>query len=115
MSRVIITEEDVDDAVHTLRDRSPLAAKARAERIHAEEILRTIKARLMQKYAARGVTSVGAQEREAYADPEYIAAIDRMRDKVEADELERFQRVNAQTIIEAWRSQEANLRALKSM
>ncbi len=113
--RQIITENDVDDALHVLRERAKIAAEVKAQRVYIEETLKTVKARLMKGYQLSGIQSVSAQEREALADPEYLAHLERVKEAVEADELERIYRVNATMTIEAWRTEQANFRAMEKL
>ena len=103
-----ITEEMIDKALEYLRETAGDAAKARAERLYLEEFKKSKKALLMTKYPE---LPVNAQERESLADDEYLNLLDAWRDAVEQDEFFRYKREAAGAIIEAWRTQQANLRA----
>ena len=105
-----ITEEQVGGALDYLRDNASVAAHARANRIYVEEYRKTLKAQIMLEHAE---LTIGAQERNAYADPRYIAHLEALRDAVEADEKHRFLRSTAEAKIEAWRTQSSNERAMK--
>ena len=58
-----------------------------------------------------GENAVNAQEREAYAHPEYQDLLKGLREAVEAEETLRWQMVAAEARVEVWRSQEASNRA----
>jgi hypothetical protein len=103
MSKVI----DPQEAVDFIAENAKRLAKAKAERIYVEEYRKTIKARLMK---ASGVESIGAQEREAYAHPDYERHLEAIRDAVEVEERLRWLMVAAQARTEVWRSQEASNR-----
>lgn len=104
MSRPI----DPQGAVESIWKIAPAYAKAKAERVYLEEFRKSKKAILMQ---AHGDKPIGAQEREAYAHPEYIGLLAALQVAVEAEETLRWRLVASQTSIEIWRSQEATNRA----
>ena len=96
-----------------MRKNANVAAKARADRLYLEEFKKTKKALLMQQ-AAEGNPSmtIGVQEREAYAHPEYVEFLEGYRVAIENDEKARFGVLAAQITVDAWRSQQANERAM---
>ena len=104
MSRPI----DPQGAIESMWKMAPAYAKAKAERIYLEEFRKSKKAILMQSHNDK---PIGAQEREAYAHPEYIGLLAALRVAVEAEETLRWRLVSAQTSVEVWRSQEASNRA----
>lgn len=104
---MILTDDDVERALDRLRFQAGNAAKAKADRIYMEEFRKTIKANVMQKHLD---LPVSAQEREAYASPEYAKHLMVMRDAIEKDETMRWQMVAAQAVIEAWRTLSVNQR-----
>ena len=57
--------------VDFILENAPRYAKAKAERIYLEEFRKTKKALLMKVAMEAGYESAAAQEREAYAHPEY--------------------------------------------
>lgn len=83
-------------------------AKAKAERVYLEEFRKSKKAILMRQ---SDESSAVAQEREAYAHPDYLSLLDGIREAVEKEELLRWQLVAAQARVEVWRSQEASNRS----
>ena len=105
-----ISEEDVEKAVDWLRDNADSCAKARATRIYLEEYRKSLKALLMSKYPDM---SVSAQEREAYAHQDYQSNLKLMQQAIYEDERMKFFRASAEVKIEAWRTQQANIRAIK--
>ena len=106
----MVTDEQVQQALDYLRDSAPLAAGARADRIYAEEYRKSLKALLMKEHIG---DPVSAQEREAYADERYQRHLKDLRTAVFEDEKQRAMRVAAEMKIEAWRTQQANYRAMK--
>ena len=99
---------DPQSAVDYMVKVAPEYAKAKAERVYLEEYRKSKKAILMQNHAEK---PIGAQEREAYASPEYIGLLAALRVAVEAEETLRWKLVAAQARVEVWRSQEASDRA----
>lgn len=94
-----------------IRDNAPAYAKAKSERVFLEEFRKSKKALLMRDAEIAGHKSAAAQEREAYANPEYLAVLDGLKAAVEQEEALRWLIVGAQAKIEAWRTIEANRRA----
>lgn len=98
------------DALDYLRDKAPAYAKAKAERVYLEEFRKSKKALLMRSAEIAGHKAAVTQEREAYADPEYIEVLRALQAAVEAEETLRWRMVAAQARIEAWRSLESSRR-----
>lgn len=102
-----------DDSINPQRnlrrmyEYAPLYAKAKAQRVYLEEFRKSLKAKLMKDCAE---SAIGAQEREAYAAPEYVQLLEGLREAVEQEETLRWRLVQAQAAIEVWRSQEASNR-----
>lgn len=92
-----------------IRDSSPKYAQAKANRIYMEEYRKTLKAKLMKSC---GLDAIGAQEREAYAHPDYEAHLKALQEAVQQEEYHRWRLVYSQSAIEVWRSQEASNRAI---
>ena len=101
-------EIDPNKAVDFIRDNGKKFAQAKADRIYLEEYRKSLKAILMKR---SGENAVNAQEREAYAHPEYQDLLKGLREAVEAEEALRWQMVAAEARVEVWRSQEASNRA----
>jgi len=105
-----ISDGDLEKALDWLRDNAQAAAHAKAERVYCEEYRKSLKAVLMKQHAQ---SALGVQEREAYADERYLMHLDKLRTAVFEDERNRALRVAAELKIEVWRTQSANIRALK--
>lgn len=104
----MIKEEEIEDAVEWLRSNAREAAQARANRLYLEQYIKTVLARVKGRMSA---TSNAAAEDMARIDAEYLTALDGYRAAIESDERFRFLREAASAKLEAWRSQQANLRA----
>lgn len=99
---------DPNKAVDYIIQNAPKFAQARADRIYLEEFRKSQKALLMK---ASPETSAVAQERDAYAHPDYIELLKGLRTAVETEETLRWNLVAAQARVEIWRTQEASNRA----
>lgn len=104
----MIDESDIGKALDWLVKNATPAAQARANRQYMEEYRKVIKAQLMK---ASGEESAAAQEREAYANPEYAKHLKALQAAVEMDERFRWLTTAAEAKIEVWRSEQANARA----
>jgi hypothetical protein len=103
----MISEDDVDKAVEYLRINARSAAQAKANRIYMEEYRKVVKAQLMREREGAAVI----QERDAYADPRYSQHLEALKEAIEKDEYNRWMMTAAEAKVEAWRTQQANLRA----
>jgi len=101
---------DPNKAVNYIIEKAPLYAKAKAERVYLEEFRKSKKAILMGESESK---SLGAQERDAYAHPDYTALLEGLREAIEAEEKIRWEMVAAQARIEIWRSEQANNRMIE--
>ncbi len=99
---------DPHKAIDFIFDNAPKLAQAKADRIYLEEFRKSKKAMLMQQ---SGQTVVSAQERDAYAHPEYIELLRGLQAAVEQEETIRWSLIAAQARVEVWRSQEATNRS----
>ena len=106
----MISEQEIEEAVDFLHRNSNEAARVRAERMYCEEFRKSLKAILMGEHLGQ---AVNAQEREAYAHPRYLEHLGEMKKAVFEDEKNRALRSSAEIKIEAWRTQQANVRAVK--
>ena len=100
---------DPNDAIEYIFKHGKRHAQAKAERIYLEEYRKSLKAILMKRSLE---STVNAQEREAYSDPEYTQHLKALQAAVEAEEEVRWGLVAAQARIDVWRSQEASNRAM---
>lgn len=100
-------EIDPHDVVDYLIKNAKRFAQARADRIYLEEFRKSKKALLMKKSME---TAINAQERDAYAHPEYCQLLDGIREAVAIEEELRWHMIAAQARIDIYRSQEATAR-----
>jgi hypothetical protein len=83
-------------------------AEAVGARGYLENFLKSKKALLMK---ASGESTIGAQEREAYAHPDYIALFKAIEEDKVLEETLRWGMTGAQMRVEIWRTEQANFRA----
>lgn len=100
---------DAQGALAAIWNIAPAYAKAKGERVYMEEYRKTLKARLMKGCDSQ---AIGAQEREAYAHPDYAAHLLGLQAAVEQEETLRWRLVASQAAIEVWRSTEASNRMI---
>jgi hypothetical protein len=82
-------------------------AHAKAKRVYLEEFRKSKKALLMKQSLE---PALGAQERDAYAHPEYVELLKGLRDAVAIEEKLRWDLIAAQARVDIWRTEQANLR-----
>lgn len=109
-SNDLISEEDVEKALTWLRDSAVEIGEAKAYAVKTEKMVKHTKAILMKKHAS---LPVGAQEREAYADPLFVAALDAEASAAGEYEKMKALREAATMRIEAWRTMSSNYRSMK--
>ena len=78
----MIEEQSIERACEWMVENATKAAQARATREYLSEYRKALKAQLMKAHAD---LPLGAQEREAYADPQYAAHLEALREAVEQD------------------------------
>ena len=94
-----------------IRDNAPAYAQAKAQRVYLENFRKSKKAMLMREAELRGHKTAAMQERESYADPNYLEILEALRAATEEEERLRWLIVGAEAKIEAWRTIEATKRA----
>jgi len=104
----MIPEDEIERAVSWLRDNAREAAQAKANAAYLKEWVKSVRAKCAMKHAG---TSQAAADTHAMIDPEYLAALEAMKQAVEADSHFAFLREAAGAKIEAWRTQCATARA----
>lgn len=100
---------NAQEAVDFIFRNAPDYAKAKAQRVYIEEFRKSKKALLMKEAMAK-FEAANAQEREAYANPEYQALIKGLQEAVEIEEKLKWGLEAARISVEIWRSQEATNR-----
>jgi hypothetical protein len=98
---------DPNEAIDFIFRHSKIFAAAKAERIYLEEFRKSKKALLMKESFEE---TIGAQEREAYAHPDYEKLLMGLREAIEIEEKLRWELVAAQARVDVWRSIEASNR-----
>lgn len=106
----LISDDALDKALAWLRDNAKEMGDAKARLIRAERMVSHVEAILIR---ASDATSDTKKKAEARADPRYLAAINEEADAAGAFETLRSLREAAALKIEAWRSEQANFRAMK--
>jgi hypothetical protein len=96
-------EADPHEAVDYILVHGKRFAKARAERTYIEEYRKSLKAILMKRSSEK---AIAAQERDAYAHPEYLQLLDGVRAAVEVEEKLRWDLIGAQARVEIYKVQE---------
>lgn len=98
---------DPNEAIDFIFRHSKIFAEAKAKRIYLEEFRKSKKALLMKESFEE---TIGAQEREAYAHPDYEKLLMGLREAIEIEEKLRWELVAAQARVDVWRSIEASNR-----
>lgn len=94
-----------------IRDNAPDYAQAKAQRVYLENFRKSKKALLMRAAELKGHKTAAIQEREAYADPEYIEVLEALQAATAEEERLRWLITAAEAKIECWRTIEATKRA----
>jgi hypothetical protein len=100
-------ERDPHRAIDYILKHAALFAKAKAERIYLENFRSSLKSILMKRSIE---TAIGAQERDAYAHPEYVQLLDGLKAAVEIEEKLKWDITAAEMRCEVWRTEQANNR-----
>ena len=104
----LITDEMIEAALNFLATASEPTAASRAQRLRKEFARKRVRAKLILQSDEK---TAGMREAWAEAHPMYEKACEEEVDAVEVDEFYRCERNKADAIIEAYRTQEASLRA----
>lgn len=109
-SNRLISEQELEAALDWLRDNAAEIGKAKANTVRCAHMLKVVKALEMKRV---NQLPVSQQEREAYTSEKFMEALE--ADAVAAGEYEKMKalREAAALKIEAWRSEQANYRAMK--
>jgi len=105
--------ENPNKVVEFLLKNAGKYAKAKSERIYIEEFRKSKKALLMQMAQLKGVETMAAQERDAYANEEYQELLEGLKEAVEVEEKLRWQMLAAQIKVDIWRTEQANNRFIE--
>lgn len=99
-----------ENAAKTIREKAPRYGEAKAQRVYLEEFRKSKKALLMKDALVLGYEAANAQEREAYADPEYQTLLKGLAAAIEKEETYRWELEAARLDIEIWRTRQATER-----
>ena len=97
-------------AIEFILEQAPKFAVAKSQRIFLEEFRKTKKALLMKDAMTRGFDSAVAQEREAYAHPEYEELLRGLQEATIREETLKYMMIAAQMKADIWRSEQASER-----
>ena len=97
-------------AVDYILKHSAEYAKAKSQRVYLEEFRKTKKALLMKEALAQGIEAANAQEREAYAHPEYQELLKGLAAAIEVEESLKWNLEAAKMRCDIWRTEQANNR-----
>ena len=103
----MITDDEAEKAVDFLRDNARKTAQAKANSEYMQEFRKVLKARIMREHAEM---PLGAQEREAYADPRYDLHLKSLQTAIEESEYQEWMMAAAESKISAWQTQSRNTR-----
>ena len=102
--------ENPNKVVEFLLKNAGKYAQAKSERIYIEEFRKSKKALLMQQAQIKGVETMAAQERDAYANTEYQELLVGLKEAVEVEEKLRWQLIAGQLKVDIWRTEQASNR-----
>ena len=97
-------------AIEFILEQAPKFAVAKSQRVFLEEFRKTKKALLMKDAMTKGFDSAVAQEREAYAHPEYQELLHGLAAAIEQEETLKWKLTAAQMKSDIWRSEQASER-----
>ena len=97
-------------AIDYIIQHAPKFAAAKSQRTYLENFLRTKKALLMKDAMQMGYESAAAQEREAYAHPEYQELLKGLAVAIEEEETLKWMLTAAQMRSDIYRTEEASNR-----
>lgn len=97
-------------AIEFILEQAPKFSEAKAQRIFLEEFRKVKKALLMKQALEMGFESAVAQEREAYAHPEYQELLRGLQVAIEQEEGLLWKLRAAQMKSDIWRSEQASER-----
>lgn len=106
----MIHDSEIEKALDWLRDQADHVANTRAERVYCVEYCKPLRAIIA---SASNEGSEAAKERYALSHDRYLEHLEKLKQAVFEDEKNRALRGAAELKIEAWRSQQANMRSMK--
>lgn len=107
--RIEVSEE----RLQAIRNMAAEYAKAKAQRVYLEHFRKSKRAMLMKQAELDGEKTAVAQEREAYADREYVELLEGLKEATEIEARLYWELRVTEMRFEAWRTKQANERAEK--
>lgn len=101
---------EIEQLLNKYRQMGVPYGQAKANRVYLEEYKKSLLSLLMKGAEKQGHKAVSAQEREAYANPQYVELLKVLQGAVEAEEAQRFEIKRIEMEIEVWRTNQANER-----
>ena len=95
-----------EEAAQTIREKAPRYGEAKAQRVYLEEFRKSKKALLMKDALVLGYEAANAQEREAYANPEYQQLLRGLAEAIEIEENLKWKMEAARMRVEIWKAEE---------
>lgn len=105
----IVQEKHIHKAVEWLTKNADAYAQAKAYKIYCEEYRKSLKSILFNQFEG----TVAVRENLAYADQKYLDHLKQLENAVFEFEKLNALKIAAQIKIEVWRSEGANIRAIK--
>lgn len=102
-----ISQTEAEKCVDGIHNNAEAYAKAKSERVHIEQFLKSKLALLMKDFPG---DSVASREIQARAHPEYIQLLDALKIAVETEERIKWKLTAAELRVDLWRTQAANER-----
>ena len=106
-------DEQTEQRMEVLRELIREHASAKHDRVRIEHFRKVKHAQLMKRAEQDGFTSIGAQEREAYAHPEYEKLVDGLAAATEKETETWWMLQMEEWKFESWRTRMASARAEK--
>ncbi len=107
----MIDQNKVEKALEYMRTNAENLASAKANRIYITHYLKTCFANLYQ-HAPEDCKTVEDKKNWAYSHPEYEKQLAALQIAVQEEEKHRWKMGAAEALVEVWRTQEANNRAM---
>jgi hypothetical protein len=101
---------DTEQLIQEYEKLSDEYSLAKSHKTYLEEFKKSLHAMLMKRAEAEGAKSVSAQERDAYANEEYIAHLRVTEEQEKSEVKSRYHLKRLEMEYEIWRTQQANER-----
>jgi hypothetical protein len=102
--------KNVEECARFIRENAGSYGNAKGRRVYLDEFRKSKKALLMKDALRKGIEAANAQEREAYANPEYRELLEGLAAAIEDEETLKWKIEAARLDIEIWRTRQATER-----